>query len=114
MRVGGSGSAVFQSGVNLPVMLVRMLCHQPIDGMLMEIERPATFINERICSENWRDGYLSTSEFKRIRKAADISFIHDESDPEPERMYNRKLVYFRLVRLVKRILSALGLKKRSG
>lgn len=105
-RIGGSCHAVTAAGVNLPAIMVSsMLNHASVDDN-MSINRTYTYVNERMCLDDWYQGYMSSSCYHHYLKSADISFVTDPDDPSPaeafRREYNSKL--FSLKRIVKRVL----------
>ena len=84
LRFGGSGYAVTKMGVNLPGMMVRSLRGDRIDEMGHEIRTSAVFVNERMCFDDWYHGFISEKELHQLIKSADIRFIDDEQDPNPQ------------------------------
>lgn len=105
-RYGGSGYAYTAMGVNLPDMFVRSLTGQSIQGMQQQIQNEAVFINERMCKDDWMSNYISTWEFLRLMKTADISFIKDEEDKKPQCVFYRGLWDLKqnTKRIIKKIL----------
>ena len=104
-RIGGSCHAVTAAGVNLPAMMVSsMLNHASVDDS-MSISRTYTYVNERMCLDDFYQGYMSSSCYHHYLKSADISFVTDPDDLAPaeafKREYNSKR--FSLKRIVKRI-----------
>ena len=89
-RYGGSGYAYTKSGVNLPAIYAEIMQGKPMDASAFVREK-AVYVNERMCLDDWYNGFISTREFKDLRKNCDISFIADEEDPKPEIVF-RKLV----------------------
>lgn len=87
LRFGGSGYAVTKLGVNLPAMLVRHLRGEDISDMKMQIDETATYVNERMCEDDWYYGFISSAEYRQILSCADISFVRDEQDPKPQQMF---------------------------
>jgi carbamoylphosphate synthase large subunit len=104
LRIGGSGYAVQRMGVNLPLMFVRSMLGESIDGMKKEIDGTATYINERICLENWYADYFTTREFKKMLESSDFGFVNDKIDPVPERAFKGYFFYKRIRRSLKKIL----------
>ena len=100
LRYGGSGYAYSALGVNLPAMLVRTLCGESIEGMPDTVTKEATYVNERVCIDDWVSGTLSKQDMHRIINSADIRFVYDIGDPEPQRQLMR---YIRLL-AIKRVL----------
>lgn len=90
LRFGGSGYAVTRLGVNLPAMLVRHLRGEGISGMKMQIDTTATYVNERMCEDDWYRGLITSAQYRQILASADISFVRDEQDPEPQKMFARR------------------------
>ena len=105
-RYGGSGYAYTKMGVNLPEIMVRSLMGESIDGMNTVISEDSVFVNERMCKDDWAEGYISSISFFRLLKSADISFIHDARDPEPGRRFQMSLwnPELNLKRIAKRLL----------
>jgi len=105
-RYGGSGFAYTKMGVNLPDIMVRSLLGKSIDGVNTTISGDSVFVNERMCKDDWAEGYISSLSFLRLLKSADISFIHDTRDPEPGRRFRISLwdPEMNVKRIAKRIL----------
>lgn len=104
LRIGGSGYAVMKMGVNLPALFVRHMKGEQTDGMQKAITSTATFSNERICMDNWYDGFLSYNEYRQLLASSDISFIKDPEDPMPEKRYRKVFAKKRLKRAIKQML----------
>lgn len=104
LRIGGSGYAVIKSGVNLPVMFVKALLGLSYDDMVRNVGKRATFVNERICLDNWYEGYLSTNNFYKMLNSTDISFVKDEDDKRPEQIFRREIEIKRIKRIIKKCL----------
>lgn len=104
LRFGGSGYAYTKMGVNLPAMMIN--CFNG-DSSYLDMQRrvngTATYINERMCLDDYVTGYLTFSECKRIVRTAGIRFIYDENDPGPQRRFNRYLGFQRVNRLRREI-----------
>lgn len=103
-RYGGSGYAYTAMGVNLPDMLVRVLTGKTIEGMQQEFAKEAVFVNERMCLEDWYHGYISRGEYKSLLRESDISFVTDNEDPMPGRMYKKMARITGLKRIAKKCL----------
>ena len=91
LRFGGSGYAVTKMGVNLPAMMVKYLVGEDIGAMKKSISGSAVYANERMCIDDWYNGYISRKEYQRVLDSSDIRFIPDNSDPLPEREYQRDM-----------------------
>ena len=105
-RYGGSGYAYTAMGVNLPDMLVHTLIGKTIEGVKCNITKEAIFINERMCKDDWVEGYISTKEFRRLVRTADVSFVSDEQDRAPQKVFINSLrsSAFSVKRIAKQIL----------
>lgn len=110
LRFGGSGYAVTKMGVNLPAILVRYLCGESIDGMKKSFSGTATYVNERMCMDDWQNCYISTSDFFKTIEIADISFIKDKNDPEPEHQFRKMFENYRLKHFIRLCLRNLKLR----
>ena len=91
LRFGGSGYAVTKMGVNLLGMFVKTLLDESIEEMNHEVKSSALFVNERMCLDDWYRGYISTSEFHQLLDTADIRFVDDEDDSDPQNAFEREL-----------------------
>lgn len=103
LRFGGSGCAVTKMGVNLPAMMVKSFSGESIEDMDKEITKRATFVNERMCTDDWYQGFLTTEQYHRMIKDSNICFVADEQDPSPQKAFEKKqksLVFRRKVRNV--------------
>lgn len=105
-RYGGSGYAYTAMGVNLPLMMMRTMLGESIDAMKRDITERAVFVNERMLRDDWNSNYISSREFRRILCSADISFLIDEDDKEPQRVFFKDVnsPVRHLKRFVKRII----------
>lgn len=104
LRFGGSGYAVTKMGVNLPVMLVKHLTGLSYSDMPKQIEGTATYVNERMCVDDWYRGMMTTKEFRTVLGTADISFVRDDDDPEPQKAFERQFRKQRLKKTLKRLI----------
>lgn len=106
-RYGGSGYAYTAMGVNLPAMFVRMMTEDaPINEKTL-ITKSATFVNERMCLEDWYFGYISKGEYNSLLRESDISFVTDDEDTLPGRMYKKMVRAMGMKRFAKRCLGKL-------
>ena len=110
LRFGGSGYAVTKAGANLPAMFADFMT----TGKYAPIEVPSstnlTFVNERICIDEWYAGNTKTRDFRKEINSANISFINDEQDPEPYRMFEKYYAQQKRKRTIRILLSRLKLK----
>ena len=105
LRFGGSGYAVTKMGVNLPGMLVKSLCGESIADMPKAITGTATYVNERMCMDDWIYGHISTKEYEDIITSSNISFIKDDIDPGPQRFFSssKRRVLSQLKKIYKKL-----------
>lgn len=90
LRFGGSGYAVTKMGVNLPAMYVQLWEGNGIkEKQVVEKGGNATYVNERMCLDDWNAGYISLRQFFQYLKTADIRFIPDREDSMPEKVFKR-------------------------
>lgn len=106
LRMGGSGSAVFEMGVNLPAMFVKSVLGEKIDESKREISTSAIFVNERMCIDDWLSGILSTNKLHHIINSATIHFVKDNKDSSPyeELVKEIRRNIFNYKRIIKRII----------
>ena len=83
LRFGGSGYAVTKMGVNLPAMLVKVLCGESIDEMQSDVTGEAIYVNERMCLDDWYGGFITSKNYQQIIQESDIHFVINEKDPVP-------------------------------
>ena len=89
LRFGGSGYAYTAMGANLPAILVESLQGKDYSHLLHDIDRTATYANERMCIDDWGFYHITGSEMRSIIGTADIRFVYDENDPGPQKKLER-------------------------
>lgn len=104
LRYGGSGYAITKMGVNLPAMMVIRLYGETIEGMKTEINESAVYVNEKMCMDDWNGGYISLKKYKDYLSSSNISFISDDNDSTPLRMYRRQFMRRCAINKLKTIL----------
>lgn len=104
LRFGGSGYAFTKMGVNLPAMLIRYLRGEDFHGMKMQIDKTLSYVNERMCEDDWCAGAITDTEYRKIVASVDISFVKDESDPLPQKIFNTVHRLLPIKRIAKKIL----------
>lgn len=105
-RFGGSGYAITKSGVNLNKMLVQHLRGDRVDNMDQRISTHSTFVNERMCNEDWCRGFITKQQYESMLNDADIRFVPVDDDPLPAEVFERRrriMEYKRLINKVFRI-----------
>lgn len=112
LRFGGSGYAVTKAGANLPAMFADFMT----TGKCSPIEVPnttnLTFVNERICIDEWYAGNTSTKKFKQEIESADISFVKDDQDPKPYRLFEKHFSSQKIKRGIRNFISKLKAIKK--
>lgn len=104
LRFGGSGYAIVKMGVNLPAMLVKTFLGIPIENMNQMVEGEAVFTNERICINDYQNGFISVKEYRSYIKSADILFIKDEEDRHPLKAYRYLFCLVMIKSIIKKII----------
>lgn len=105
LRYGGSGYAFSKIGVNLPAMFVNCLLGGDLEDCPPKITSEATYVNERMCVDDYIYGYISSSELKQLMDTADIHFIREDNDREPYRQFVKYEGVLRWKRLSQHIKS---------
>lgn len=104
LRFGGSGYAYMVMGANLPAMMVNYFKGMDIMDMPCKVEETASYVNERMCMDDFLHGYINENEFHEIIDSAQIHFVFDDADPGPQRKLKRYLGFQRLNRIRMKIL----------
>lgn len=89
-RIGGSCHAVTAAGVNLPAMMVDIMLNQSSVDYKKSVSKTYTYVNERVCFDDWRKGFISSYSYHRFLKSADISFVADSRDPSPAKAFEKE------------------------
>lgn len=110
LRFGGSGYAITKMGVNLPAMMVKYLTGEPIEDMNKSISGTAIYANERMCLDDWYNGYISRKEYNSIFDNSNIHFVLDGNDSLPEKYYQREFQIKALKKNIKDVLRRLHLR----
>ena len=90
LRYGGSGYAITKMGVNLPAMMVKSFMGESIDNMAKSFDSVAVYINDKMCFDDWNNGFFSTKEYQRLFEASDFGFVSNDEDLAPERAYQKE------------------------
>jgi carbamoylphosphate synthase large subunit len=102
-RIGASAYAITKMGINLPLMFVRTMQGESIEGIPCQIQGNSVYVNERLCILDWYRFKLSTKEYRKYIHAAEISFIIEENDPNPQKVYYRRYIIMYFKRIIKRL-----------
>jgi hypothetical protein len=112
LRIGGSGTAILNVGVNLPAMFVKAMCGECTGNMPQAVIQSATFVNENMALGDFSEGKMSFHEYRKLLNTVDILFIKDATDVAPynefEKQMKSKLYNFK--RIAKRVLYVTGLR----
>ena len=104
LRFGGSGYAYTKMGINFPAILVDYLSGNETESRKIELKESATYVNERMCVDDWYRGLLSTNDYYGILRSTDISFVYDDSDPLPQKKFEKEFKRMQIKRFLKHIL----------
>lgn len=104
LRFGGSGYAITKMGVNLPAMFVKMCQGDDWKCPAMDIHGSATYVNERMLFDDWNSGFISFTKLKNMRENADICFIADADDFQPEKEFRSEIRKRRIINFVKKLV----------
>lgn len=109
LRIGGSGYAVTKMGVNLPAMMIHYLSGEKYEGLphTLHPETRAIFVNERMCIDDWYQGYMTTRECRRMIDLSEISFVRDKIDPMPQQALERNMVRLSFRRIIRKFVYSL-------
>jgi hypothetical protein len=112
LRIGGSGTAIFSVGVNLPAMFVKAMCGVCTGNMPQAVIQSATFVNENMAMGDFAEGKMSFREYEKLLTSPDILFIKDDTDIAPynefEKQVKTQLLNYK--RIAKRVLHVLGIR----
>jgi hypothetical protein len=112
LRIGGSGTAILNAGVNLPIMFVKAMCGEGTDDMTQAVTHAATFVNEKMVLDDFAEGKMSFREYEKLLTSPDILFIKDDTDVAPYNEFEKqvKKQLYNYKRIVKRVLHVLGIR----
>ena len=105
LRFGGSGYAYTAMGVNLPAMMVRSFCGEDYSDLLHTIDHTATYVNERMCLDDYMGGFINRKQCRHIIANADVKFVYDKKDDcKPAKRMHREFLAAKLRWCYNRIL----------
>lgn len=88
MRSGGTNYVYYKSGVNLPEIFVKEVLgidHEPEEAAFKEFG--LTYLYENVAWDDYLHDYLDEKDLTYWSQNADILFMHDDIDVEPERVF---------------------------
>lgn len=108
LRFGGSGYAYTRMGVNLPAMMVRHFRGESTAGMQQTVTESAIYVNERMCLDDWYNSHITKNEYRQLLSTADICFVKDPKDPDPQKAYERECRRKRVKKFIKKLFQETG------
>ena len=104
-RYGGSGYAYTKSGINLPSLFVQMITNQlDISSINDRVNIEQCFVNEKMLLDDLLAKNITVCEFNKALASAEISFVEDEDDSEPQRLFRKMVIKNKAKYYLKRIL----------
>ena len=100
LRFGGSGYAYTAMGINLPALCCHSLLGKDIRSNDQNLTESATYVNERMCVDDWSFYYITKQEMFEIINTSDIRFVMDEKDNGSQ----KKLQSYIKMQHIKRVL----------
>lgn len=88
LRYGVYGYAFTRIGVNIPEYYIN--CVLGIQNDKLSAVEKHTFVNEKVCLDNYLNGYLKYDEYKEILKKADFCFTKLKGDMKPYHIFRRQ------------------------
>ena len=109
LRFGGSGYAYTAMGANLPSVMIKHFQNPDQKFTVDDVCGTASFVNERMCLDDYLHDYINRKQVREIIDGADIRFIIDKKDSGPARRMNRevrilglKRIRLQFLRMIKR------------
>lgn len=88
VRSGGTNYVYFKSGVNLPDIFVKEAFGKGhLEEEIKIKEFGKSYLYEKVAWDDYFNNYLTREEIIAWTESADITFICDEEDPEPGRIF---------------------------
>lgn len=105
LRFGASGYAITNSGFNLPDCFIKYLSGGKPATEINKVNE-AVFVNEKVAYDDFYNGFISLSKYKKYIEDGDFGFIKSDDDPKPYNMFMSHNFSFkmRLKREIKHIL----------
>ena len=99
LRFGASGYAITAAGVNLPEFYVKKVLNE--NATELQDIKESHFVNEKVCLDDYSQGFMNYKEYKKIINDSDIRFIKNNSDTNPYKIFKRKEMITRIKRKLK-------------
>lgn len=103
-RFGASGYAVTNSGINLPGHMINYFLNRDTGTQGIPVIPTKTFASEKVCYQEYHDRVLDWKSFRSIIKDSDFSFIKNADDPEPGKVFWRRMHQFHIKRIIKDLM----------
>ena len=104
LRFGGSGYAYTAMGANLPAMMVKHLRGESYADIPQCVNETKTYVNERMCIDDWEFFHITEKEMHDIMKSADIKFVYNDDDKGPQKQLERYIYWQRIKRRLRKWL----------
>ncbi len=102
-RFATYGYGVFKAGVNLPAMFADSLSKMGGCVFPAVLDGEHFYLNEEVAYNNLIENKLSLSEYRRLKKRADVLFVESDDDPKPKKQLKRVFVLKYLVGRLRRV-----------
>lgn len=94
MRLGASGYAFTECGVNLPGMYADyMIYHKKLNKAVRVEDFGKIFVSEKVLLDEYAGGRITFEEYQQIMEEADIFFIKDEKDTKAYDVLRKNFKY---------------------
>lgn len=87
LRLGAFGYAAMCAGINMPQMLIETLLGHDFPNVKIKMDHTVRCISEKVCLEDYTDGFVERKIYKKRLKMAEYSFIKSNRDPAPYRYF---------------------------
>lgn len=102
-RSGGPSYIYTLCDVNLPALAVKAMTGEAISGSHKAV-LGKTFVNDKVLWEDFGAGYLNYGAFRDKYYHSDFSLMRDKDDPEPSKLYTRRMRQQTIKQRIKRLL----------
>lgn len=106
LRSGGPNYSYCLAGANLPAIVVQELTRGGHNPRWETVDRVGkTFVYEKVAWEDYIHSYISRSRMRQCINDSDYTLLADSSDPQPGRIFRRRI---RLSAIKRRIYRLIG------
>ena len=103
LRCGGPNYIYTLSGINLPWLAVKAMLNEGIEESTA-LTFGKSFVNDKVVWEDYLFGDITKKELKECYCSADVSLTDSTEDPEPGKVFRRKMRIKVAKKWIKRIL----------